>query len=101
MFAGELIGPLVNCAISHSHSFNASVAQQVEQLICNQQVAGSIPVGGSTARCLFFHRVIREKGRFPDSVREHLEVRYLRNSGWKFGLISHICDPSRARHASG
>ena len=25
----------------------ASVAQLVEQLICNQQVAGSIPVGGS------------------------------------------------------
>lgn len=27
--------------------FNASVAQSVEHLICNQQAAGSIPVGGS------------------------------------------------------
>lgn len=26
---------------------NAALAQQVEQLTCNQQVAGSIPVGGS------------------------------------------------------
>lgn len=28
--------------------FNASVAQSVEHLICNQQVAGSNPVGGSS-----------------------------------------------------
>ena len=31
---------------SRKHT-NAGVAQQVEQLICNQQVAGSIPVTSS------------------------------------------------------
>ncbi len=29
-------------------SFEATVAQQAEQLICNQRVGGSIPFGGST-----------------------------------------------------
>ncbi len=29
--------------------WNATVAQLVEQLICNQQVVGSNPIGGSTA----------------------------------------------------
>jgi hypothetical protein len=30
--------------------FNATVAQQAEQLICNQRVGGSIPFGGSMER---------------------------------------------------
>ena len=29
-------------------SFNATVAQLVEQLICNQSVGGSSPLGGSS-----------------------------------------------------
>ena len=31
------------------HQNNATVAQLAEQLICNQQVVGSNPIGGSIA----------------------------------------------------
>ena len=34
-------------------SFNATVAQLVEQLICNQSVGGSSPLGGSNNSNVF------------------------------------------------
>ena len=34
----------------HLHQKFASVAQKVEQLICNHQVVGSIPTAGTRAR---------------------------------------------------
>ena len=34
-------------------SFNATVAQLVEQLICNQSVGGSSPLGGSNDSSVF------------------------------------------------
>ena len=34
----------------HLHQKFASVAQKVEQLICNHQVVGSIPTAGTKAR---------------------------------------------------
>ena len=36
--------------------FQATVAQSVEQVIRNDQVAGSIPVGGSNFDCSFAER---------------------------------------------
>jgi hypothetical protein len=49
----EYVEDFSRCNISNSssfgliHWFNATLAQLVERLIRNQQVAGSIPAGGS------------------------------------------------------
>jgi hypothetical protein len=59
--------------------YEATVAQQAEQLICNQRVGGSIPFGGS-------------RERFPSGQREQTvnlpaqpsEVRILPSPPFKF-----------------
>ena len=45
---------------------NAGVAQLAEQLICNQQVAGSSPIASS----IFDGRATQNVGRFPSGQRE-------------------------------
>ena len=46
----------------HTANFYAGIAQLVEQLICNQQVAGSTPVASSTfAKNLSFYLEIGKK----------------------------------------
>ena len=45
----------------------AGVAQLAEQLICNQQVAGSSPIASST---LWVKREVHNMGRFPSGQRE-------------------------------
>lgn len=51
---------------SPSFVLHASIAQVVEQLICNQQVAGSIPAGGSS----LLKATWKQAKRFPGTVSQ-------------------------------
>ena len=68
----------------------ATLAQLVEQLICNQQVVGSIPVGGScknAPRGVFFTRACRlRKG----AAMRHLSATCWLDSSCLFGPTSYL-----------
>ncbi len=54
--------------------FYASLAQLVEQLIRNEQVVGSSPIGGSVSKCRMGQgdRVMRGKG---EREKDHIKLR--------------------------
>lgn len=63
---------------------HASVAQLAEPLICNQKVAGSMPVGSSK---MFFEKIVWDSFDFNRGNKRNGTLRFRHNLKLPYGVI--------------